>query len=74
VKFSEIFRTTYVDGLKMICPTCGLDLEKVKVKVAGAKKHAISRQCPACDFFDFEPSSARQVSRELKLSTLSKKS
>jgi RNase P subunit RPR2 len=52
----------------MKCPKCNSILRKVGVKVAHAKNQAISHQCPKCDYFNFEPASAKMVSREVRLS------
>lgn len=50
----------------MKCPKCKSELKKVEVKVQGAKSKAISYQCPACDYFEFEPMSSGKVIQELR--------
>lgn len=50
----------------MNCPNCNTRLKKVKVDVEDATTKAISYQCPSCDYFTFEPSSAVEVVREIK--------
>ena len=54
----------------MKCPKCDSNLKKVEVKVQGAKSRVISYQCPKCDYFEFEPVSAKKVVEELKESEL----
>jgi len=41
-------------------------LRKVDVSVAGAKSKAVSYQCPKCDYFEFEPASAKKVIEEVR--------
>ncbi len=57
--------------MKIKCPKCEAELRKVKVGIFGAKSKAISYQCPKCDYFEFEPKSAKKVIGELKGTTLS---
>jgi len=47
------------------CPKCGAKINIVDVKVAGARTKAKSYQCSKCDYFSFEPVSARKVVDEL---------
>jgi len=54
----------------MNCPNCKTKLRKVEVKVQGAKKKAISYQCPKCDYFEFDPASSKKVVEELRDVTL----
>lgn len=54
------------DKRKMNCPKCGSKLKEVKVKVEGATKKVTSFQCPKCDYFSFEETSAKEVIEELK--------
>lgn len=50
----------------MKCPNCKTELRKVFVAVNGAKNKAISYQCPKCDYYEFEQSSAKKVVNELQ--------
>ncbi len=52
------------------CPKCESKLRVVRVSVQGAKQKAVSYQCPKCDYFEFEPLSARRVVQELAVSPL----
>lgn len=52
--------------IKMKCPKCDSNLEKVAIKVYGATSKAISYQCPKCDYFEFEPVSSKKVIEELR--------
>ena len=54
----------------MKCPKCSANMRKVAVKVAGAKKKAISYQCSSCDHFEFEKSSSLEVLEELRSTPL----
>ena len=58
---------------KMKCPKCSLNLRKVNVKVQGAENKVISYQCPNCDYFEFEPVSAKKVVQELRETPLKMK-
>ena len=50
----------------MKCPKCNRELKKVQVKIEDADTRAISHQCPACDYFSFEPKSTLKIIKELK--------
>lgn len=50
---------------KSTCPRCGSKLNKVDVKVAGARATAKSLQCSSCDYFSFDQVSSRKVVDEL---------
>ena len=50
----------------MRCPKCDSRLNKVRVKVHGAKNKVLSFQCPSCDYFEFEPVSSKYVLEELR--------
>lgn len=52
--------------MKMKCQKCNAELKKVDVKVHGASAKAVSFQCTKCDYFEFEPLSAKKVIEELK--------
>ncbi|MFH1506641.1 MAG: hypothetical protein ABIE94_06695 [archaeon] len=54
----------------MNCPKCKATLKKVQVKVHGARKKAISYQCPKCDYYAFDPKSSKKVIEELGETTL----
>ncbi len=54
----------------MKCPKCKTTLREVKVSVAGAQSKAVSYQCPECDYYEFEPQSARRIVEELRDSPL----
>ncbi len=54
----------------MKCPECGGKLNKVPVKVQGAKNKALSYQCQDCDYFKFESKSSGKVLTELRESPL----
>lgn len=54
----------------MKCPECNSDLRKVKVGARGAKRKAISYQCPNCDYFEFEEESSKKVLEELRKTPL----
>lgn len=49
----------------MNCPKCYAELKEIEVKVYGAKNKALSYQCTACDYFEFDPKSSKQVVEEL---------
>lgn len=51
----------------MKCPKCDKEMQKIKVKVEGAKNKVLSYQCPKCDYFEFEKDSAEKVIKELKI-------
>ena len=48
----------------MNSPDCKSNLKKVSVKIAGAKKKALSFQCPKCDYFEFEQKSSKTISED----------
>ncbi len=51
----------------MECPNCKTEMQKVMVKVGGAREEVVSFQCRKCKQIDFEPESARRVVQELKM-------
>lgn len=50
----------------MECPNCHEKLNRVKVKVQGARQKVTSYQCSTCDYFEFEPVSSQRVIQELR--------
>lgn len=50
----------------MKCPKCKSKINKINVKIAGAKQEVISYQCPKCSYFEFEPKSSKKVIQELR--------
>ena len=50
----------------MKCRECGNDLVRVEVAVEGADSKAISLQCPACGYMEFEEESSNKIINELK--------
>ena len=54
----------------MKCPKCSSTLRRVLVTVEGARRKAVSNQCPKCGYFEFEPESSRKVVEELRESPL----
>ncbi len=50
----------------MRCLKCKTALKKVEVSVYGSKNKAISYQCANCNYFEFDPTSSREVVKELK--------
>ncbi len=50
----------------MKCPKCSTELDKVEVKVFGARNKAVSHQCPKCHYFEFEQDSSKKVLEELR--------
>ena len=52
------------------CQKCGAKLRVVKVSTWGAKQKVISYQCSKCDYFSFDPSTAKKVVDELKENAL----
>ena len=54
----------------MKCPECNLDLRRVEVSAWGAKRKAISYQCPKCDYYEFEEGSYKKVIEELRKTPL----
>ena len=51
----------------MKCPKCNYQMKKIRVKVQDVDSPVISYQCGRCGYFEFEPKSAKNVIRELKL-------
>lgn len=50
----------------MKCPKCNSKLNKIEVKIEGAKNKAVSYQCNKCDYFEFEQESSKKVLDELR--------
>jgi len=50
----------------MKCRECGNDLVRVEVAVEDADSKAISLQCPACGYMEFEEESSNKIINELK--------
>ena len=57
----------------MKCPKCLSIMRTVKVRVHGATARVVSYQCPNCDYFEFEPVSAKKVVQELRETPLKMK-
>ena len=50
----------------MKCPKCKKKLEKVNVKVYGAKTRALSYQCGECPYILYDPVTSKKVIGELR--------
>lgn len=48
------------------CPRCETKLRHVQVSTWSAKQKVLSFQCPKCDYFSFDPITAKKVVDELK--------
>jgi hypothetical protein len=58
---------------KKVCKKCKSKLKRVEVNVYGAQQKALSYQCPACDYFEFDPVSSKKVVEELRETPLKMK-
>ena len=54
----------------MKCPECNSDLRMIEVGAWGAKKKAVSYQCPSCDYYEFEGESSKKLLEELRKTPL----
>ena len=54
----------------MKCPECKSGLRRVEVSAWGAKRKAVSYQCPNCDYYEFEKESSKKVIEELRKTPL----